>query len=357
MKRIAALGMIAITIAANLNPITTEAAGVRSYSQCLGGKNATIISSNCNSADIQSKLADLGIDSSNYDFSKAINSQNCPLNSAQQNCTTTVNPTTTALPETNESALEAIKAEVANTEVSDVTNCTTVSCKTTDCTANCSTANCETANCNTDNCSTTNCSTNCTSSDNDVATSTNTATNTTTTNNATTNITTTNSNAANTNVTNTNATKATTVSNSDANTNKATVNTNTQASNTQVSYAQQVVDLVNIERAKEGLGALTVDQNVAKAATIRANEIQIKFEHVRPDGSGFVTALKENGVTYRGAGENIAWGQKTPQEVVTGWMNSPGHRANIMNKNYVHIGVGNVQNSAGTQYWVQIFTY
>lgn len=123
------------------------------------------------------------------------------------------------------------------------------------------------------------------------------------------------------------------------------------------SYTQQVVDLVNAERAKEGLSPLTIDPNVEKAASVRAKEIQSNFDHTRPNGSSFSTALKEQGVNYRGAGENIAWGQKTPQEVVNAWMNSAGHRANIMNKSYTHIGVGNTQNGSGTQYWVQLFTY
>lgn len=123
------------------------------------------------------------------------------------------------------------------------------------------------------------------------------------------------------------------------------------------TYTQQVVDLVNTERAKEGLAPLTIDPSVEKAATVRANEIQSKFDHTRPNGSSFSSALKEQGVNYSGAGENIAWGQKSPEEVVTAWMNSAGHRANIMNKSYTHIGVGNTQNGSGTQYWVQLFTY
>ena len=127
--------------------------------------------------------------------------------------------------------------------------------------------------------------------------------------------------------------------------------------NTVVSYAEKVVKLVNEERAKEGLAPLGIDKNVEKAALVRAKEIQSSFSHTRPNGSSFATVLKENGVTYRGAGENIAWGQKTPEQVVTAWMNSPGHRANIMNAKYTKIGVGNLQNNAGTQYWVQLFTY
>ena len=116
------------------------------------------------------------------------------------------------------------------------------------------------------------------------------------------------------------------------NNNNGNTNTDTGTDTTNKSYTQQVVDLVNAERAKEGLSPLTIDPKVEKAATVRANEIQSNFDHTRPNGSSFSTALTEQGVNYRGAGENIAWGQRTPQEVVTAWMNSPGHRANIMNK-------------------------
>ena len=141
----------------------------------------------------------------------------------------------------------------------------------------------------------------------------------------------------------------------DGNTNDG--ETPTDDGTTNKTYTQQVVDLVNAERAKAGLAPLTIDANVAKAANVRANEIQTSFEHVRPNGSSFSTALREQGVSFQGAGENIAWGQRTPEEVMTAWMNSAGHRANILNASFTHIGVGNVQNSAGTQYWVQLFTY
>lgn len=123
------------------------------------------------------------------------------------------------------------------------------------------------------------------------------------------------------------------------------------------SYSQQVVHLVNIEREKEGLNPLTFSQSIGKAAAIRAKEIQTSFSHTRPNGSHFATALKEVGVSYRGTGENIAWGQKTPEEVVKAWMNSPGHRANIMNPNFKNIGVGYERNRNKTPYWVQLFTY
>lgn len=121
------------------------------------------------------------------------------------------------------------------------------------------------------------------------------------------------------------------------------------------SYAAQVVRLVNEERAKEGLPALTVDTGLTAAGNVRAKEIVASFSHTRPDGTSFATAIKEQGVSYRNAGENIAWGQKTPEDVVNAWMNSPGHRANILNGNFTRIGVGHYQNGSGTNYWVQLF--
>lgn len=124
-----------------------------------------------------------------------------------------------------------------------------------------------------------------------------------------------------------------------------------------LTYAEQVVALVNAERAKAGLSALTIDVDVTAAANVRAKEIKQKFAHTRPDGSSFSTALKEQGVSYRGSGENIAWGQKSPEQVMNGWMNSDGHRANILNKNYKNIGVGYYQDENGVNYWVQLFTY
>ncbi len=124
---------------------------------------------------------------------------------------------------------------------------------------------------------------------------------------------------------------------------------------TNASYIEQVVALVNIERAKEGISPLTVDTNVQEAAQVRAKEIESSFSHTRPDGSSFSTALTEQNVSYRRAGENIAWGQRSPKEVVNAWMNSSGHRANIMNRNFTKIGVGYYQDAKGVNYWSQLF--
>jgi uncharacterized protein YkwD len=123
-----------------------------------------------------------------------------------------------------------------------------------------------------------------------------------------------------------------------------------------LSYAEQVVVLVNQERAAYGLQALRLSASVTDAAMIRAKEIQSVFSHTRPNGSSFGTALKESQVSYRGAGENIAYGQPSAKAVVDAWMNSEGHRANILNADFTTIGVGHLQNG-GTNYWVQLFTY
>lgn len=123
------------------------------------------------------------------------------------------------------------------------------------------------------------------------------------------------------------------------------------------SFAKEVVRLVNAERAKAGLSSLSLDVNVEKAAFVRAKEIVSSFSHTRPNGSSFSSALTENGVKFNGSGENIAWGQKTPAEVMKGWMNSPGHKANILNPKFKSIGVGYYQNASGVNYWTQLFTY
>ncbi len=128
-----------------------------------------------------------------------------------------------------------------------------------------------------------------------------------------------------------------------------------EADSESLSYAEQVVKLVNEERAKVGLHALTLDTNVTAAANVRAKEIVTSFSHIRPDGRKFSTVLTDNGIRFTCAGENIAWGQVSPEQVVSAWMNSEGHRANILNARYTKIGVGHL-NFAGRNYWVQLFT-
>lgn len=127
-------------------------------------------------------------------------------------------------------------------------------------------------------------------------------------------------------------------------------------SSTEQSYIAHVVELVNEERAKNGLSALTYDATLQRAAQVRAEEIVKNFSHTRPNGSNYSSVLKEFGIFARRSGENIAWGQKTPKEVVTAWMNSSGHRANILNADYTKIGVGCNISPSGTIYWSQLFT-
>lgn len=127
-------------------------------------------------------------------------------------------------------------------------------------------------------------------------------------------------------------------------------------SSTNSSYIEQVAALVNSERAKEGLAPLTLDEELSAAAQVRAVEAATSFSHTRPNGSSCFTALKEAGISYRGAGENIAYGQTTPAEVMKDWLNSSGHRANIMSEKFTKIGVGYTVIN-GVAYWSQFFTY
>ena len=121
-------------------------------------------------------------------------------------------------------------------------------------------------------------------------------------------------------------------------------------------YAQEVVRLVNIERERAGLAPLTMDATLSAAAQVRAQEIDVSFSHTRPDGTSCFTVLKEFGIGYRACGENIAKGSPSPARVVEGWMNSAGHRVNILNENFTTIGVGVHADAAGTLHWAQLFT-
>ncbi len=115
-------------------------------------------------------------------------------------------------------------------------------------------------------------------------------------------------------------------------------------------FRKKVVELVNVEREKEGLEPLEVYYEGQEAGDLRAKEITEYFSHTRPDGSSCYTACTEVGTPESACGENIAAGYRSPEAVVEGWMNSPGHRANILNSNFTHIVVG-VRGYS----WVQMF--
>jgi len=117
---------------------------------------------------------------------------------------------------------------------------------------------------------------------------------------------------------------------------------------------QEVIRLVNVERANVGLPALKYDWELARVAEHKSQDMADKnyFSHTSPTYGSPFNMMKNYGINYRSAGENIAQGQKTAAQVVDAWMNSEGHRANILNKNYTHIGVGYVANG---NYWTQMF--
>lgn len=115
---------------------------------------------------------------------------------------------------------------------------------------------------------------------------------------------------------------------------------------------QKILTLVNAERAKAGMSALQLDEKACAAANVRAKEVPVVFDHVRPSGKSSFTALDEAGVSYIAAGENIAKGYLTAEDVMNGWMNSEGHRANILTASFTHIGVGY---DKSTHSWVQLF--
>jgi len=127
-----------------------------------------------------------------------------------------------------------------------------------------------------------------------------------------------------------------------------------QTTGTLSAYEQKVVDLTNQERAKNGLPALKVDTTLSKMAHEKSRDMSANnyFSHTSPTYGSPFDMMKKYGISYSSAGENIAAGQKTPEEVVQAWMNSEGHRANILNANYNYIGVGYV---AQGNYWTQEF--
>ncbi|MEN1987229.1 CAP domain-containing protein [Paenibacillus hubeiensis] len=129
-------------------------------------------------------------------------------------------------------------------------------------------------------------------------------------------------------------------------------NSNSGSETSQSDFAAQVVKLVNAERAKAGLSALTSDALLNKVAVAKVKDMSDNnyFDHQSPTYGSPFDMMKQFGVTYKAAGENIAKGQKTPQEVVTAWMNSDGHRKNILSASFTHIGVGYYNG-----YWAQEF--
>ena len=120
------------------------------------------------------------------------------------------------------------------------------------------------------------------------------------------------------------------------------------------AYEQEVIRLVNEIRVNNGLKPLTYDWELSRVARYKSQDMKDNryFSHNSPVYGSPFQMIRNFGISFRSAGENIAKGYSTPQAVVNGWMNSSGHRANILNAGYTHIGVGYVANG---NYWTQMF--
>ncbi len=125
-------------------------------------------------------------------------------------------------------------------------------------------------------------------------------------------------------------------------------------STVQQQYIDRVAALVNVERQSAGLEPLAVYPLLCEAATLRSNEISELFSHDRPNGTSCYTVLSEYSIDFVAFGENIAYGYQTPEAVVQGWMNSEGHKANILDDSYQYIGIGYYK-AGNVAYWTQLF--
>lgn len=121
-----------------------------------------------------------------------------------------------------------------------------------------------------------------------------------------------------------------------------------------LSYEKEVVRLVNEERRSNGLSELAYDWQLSRVARYKSQDMKDNsyFSHTSPTYGSPFQMMKSFGISYKSAGENIARGQATPRDVVNAWMNSSGHRGNILNSSFTHIGVGYV---ADGKYWTQMF--
>jgi uncharacterized protein YkwD len=125
------------------------------------------------------------------------------------------------------------------------------------------------------------------------------------------------------------------------------------------SFEQQVFDLVNQERASAGCPAVTIDTSLMMTSSNHSEDMATNnfFDHTGSDGSSVAQRATAAGYAWSRVGENIAAGHSSPSEVMDGWMNSPGHRANILNCEYRNVGIGYVYKSGSTygHYWTQDF--
>lgn len=118
--------------------------------------------------------------------------------------------------------------------------------------------------------------------------------------------------------------------------------------------SSDVLDLVNQERKAAGLKTVKLNEDLNRVAQLRAAEIAEKWSHTRPNGEAWKTAFADAGVTASYRGENLAKGQYSAEKAVEDWMESEGHKANILNKKFTKMGVASVEID-GVTYWVQVF--
>ncbi len=126
---------------------------------------------------------------------------------------------------------------------------------------------------------------------------------------------------------------------------------------TTTSQEDEVIRLVNVQRSKAGLQQLKSNWQLCRVARYKSADMANNgyFSHTSPTYGSPFKMMESFGLRFSAAGENIAYGQRTPAEVMNGWMNSPGHRSNILNGTYTEIGVGLAKNKNGVCYWTQQF--
>lgn len=134
-------------------------------------------------------------------------------------------------------------------------------------------------------------------------------------------------------------------------------NTTNAEINASTTQAAEILRLVNIERQKAGVKLLQLDETLNRVATVKSKDMAVNnyFSHDSPSYGSPFDLMHAFGVDYKSAGENIAAGQKTAADVMNAWLNSSGHRANILNANYTHLGVGYYNGGQMSPYWTQEF--
>lgn len=144
--------------------------------------------------------------------------------------------------------------------------------------------------------------------------------------------------------------------NKKANTPEKTGATPSQGADSPVKrFKTEVIRLINAERQRNGTPALKAMDTLDAMADTRAKEASQLFKHTRPDGTRCFTIFADNTLKYRAAGENLAYGFKTPEALVTAWMNSEGHRKNVLDADFAYIGAGYYLSEKKTLYCTTLF--